>query len=215
VTGLGRAVPNLDIGRRWSLENTQISPIRGGIRFACLGSMGSLRFALRSLLRAPGFTAAGVLVLAIGIGGSTAVFSVLRGVVLRPLGFRSPQQLVRVYERPAGIDARWSFSGPDFLDLAAESGAFESTAGIRPDRQTLTGHGPPAQVRIARVSTSLFSTLRVSPAIGRAPTEEEDGTGAPRVAVLTDGFGGASSEAIARPWGGRSRSMAGSTPSWA
>jgi hypothetical protein len=69
--------------------------------------MNSLRFALRSLLRAPGFTAAGILVLAVGIGGSTAVFSVLRGVVLRPLGFRSPEQLVRVYERPAGIDARW------------------------------------------------------------------------------------------------------------
>lgn len=153
------------------------------------GSMDSLRFALRSLLRAPGFTAAGVLVLAIGIGGSTAVFSVLRGVVLRPLGFRSPEQLVRIYERPAGIDARWSFSGPDFLDLAAESSAFESTAGIRPDRQTLTGHGPPAQVRIARVTASLFSTfLRASPAIGRAPAREEDVAGGPRVAALTDGF---------------------------
>ena len=121
--------------------------------------MDKLRVALRSLLRVPGFTAAGVLVLAIGIGGSTAVFSVLRGVVLRPLGFRAPEQLVRVYERPAGIDASWSFSGPDFLDLAAESSAFQSTAGIRPVPQTLTGHGPPVQVRIARVSASFFSTL--------------------------------------------------------
>jgi len=150
--------------------------------------MDRLRLALRSLLRAPGFTAAAVLVLAIGIGGSTAVFSVLSGVVLRPLGFRAPEQLVRVYERPAGIDARWSFSGPDFLDLAAESTAFESTAGIRPDRQTLTGRGPPVQVRIARVSASFFSTLQAWPAIGRAPTAEEDVSGGPRVAVLTDGF---------------------------
>jgi len=150
--------------------------------------MDRLRLALRSLLRAPGFTAAGVLVLAIGIGGSTAVFSVLRGVVLRPLGFRVPEQLVRVYERPAGIDARWSFSGPDFVDLAAESSAFESTAGIRPDRQTLTGSGPPVEVRIARVSVSFFATLRASPAIGRAPAPEEDAEGGARVAVLTDGF---------------------------
>ena len=150
--------------------------------------MDKLRLALRSLLRAPGFTAAGVAVLAIGIGGSTAVFSVLRGVVLRPLGFRSPEQLVRVYERPAGIDARWSFSGPDFVDLAAESTAFQSVAGIRANRQTLTGQGAPVQVRIARVSGSFFSTLRVSPAIGRAPAPEEDVSGGPRVAVLTDGF---------------------------
>ncbi len=150
--------------------------------------MDKLRLAFRSLLRAPGFTAAGVLVLAIGIGGSTAVFSVLHGIVLRPLGFASPEQLVRVYERPAGIDARWSFSGPDFLDLAAESTAFQSVTNIRADRQTLTGHGPPAPVRIARVSVSFFAALRAWPAIGRAPAAEEDVSGGPRVAVLTDAF---------------------------
>ena len=150
--------------------------------------MGNVRLALRSLLRAPGFTAAGALVLAIAIGGSTAVFSVLRGVLLRPLGFRSPEQLIRVYERPAGIEARWGFSGPDFLDLAAENSAFEATAGIRPEQQTLTGRGPPTQIRIARVSASLFATLRTSPVIGRPPTAEEDVTGGSRVAVLTDAF---------------------------
>jgi putative ABC transport system permease protein len=160
----------------------------GGIGFASRSSMGNVRFALRSLLRAPGFTAAGALVLAIAIGGSTAVFSVLRGVLLRPLGFRSPEQLIRIYERPAGIDAHWNFSGPDFLDIAAENSAFESTAGIRPTQQTLTGHGPPTQVRIARISASFFSTLRTAPAIGRAPLAEEDVAGGSRVAVLTDGF---------------------------
>lgn len=151
-------------------------------------SVGNLRLALRSLLRAPGFTAAGVLVLAIAIGGSTAVFSVLRGVLLRPLGFRSPEQLIRIYERPAGIDARWPFSGPDFVDVAAENSTFESVAGIRPEQQTLTGHGPPTQIRMARVSASFFSTLRVWPRLGRAPAAEEDVEGASRVAVLTDGF---------------------------
>src|SRR5919201_105128 len=150
--------------------------------------MTRLRFALRSLARAPGFTAAGVLVLAVGVGASTAVFSVVRGVVLRPLGFRAPEQLVRVYEGPAGTDARWSFSGPDFVDLAAESSAFDSTAGIRPDSQTVTGRGPPVQVRIARVSASFFATFRAWPALGRAPTPEEDIEGGPRVAVLTNGF---------------------------
>jgi putative ABC transport system permease protein len=150
--------------------------------------MSRLRFALRSLARAPGFTAAGVLVLAIGIGASTAVFSVLRGVVLRPLGFGSPEQLVRVYERPAGIEARWPFSGPDFVDLAAESSAFASAAGIRPEPRTLTGRGPPVQIRIARVSASFFATFRAWPALGRAPAPEEDVEGGARVAVLMNGF---------------------------
>ena len=68
--------------------------------------MDSLRLALRSLWRSPGFTAAGALVLAIGIVASTAVFSVLRGVVLRPLGLPQPEQLLRLYERPAGSEAR-------------------------------------------------------------------------------------------------------------
>jgi putative ABC transport system permease protein len=71
--------------------------------------MNNWRLALRSLSRTPGFTVAAVLVLAIGVGGSTAVFSVLRGVVLRQLPVPSPGELVRFYELPAGIDAHWAF----------------------------------------------------------------------------------------------------------
>ncbi|HKC58509.1 MAG TPA: ABC transporter permease, partial [Myxococcales bacterium] len=150
--------------------------------------MDNLRLALRTLWRAPGFTAAVVLVLAIGVGGSTAVFSVLRGVVLRPLGMPYPEQLVRLYERPAGTDVRWPCSAPEYLDLAKEGGAFESVAGIRAGRQTLTGRGSPVQVRIARVTASFFSTLRSWPAVGRAPDAEEDVAGGARTAVLTDAF---------------------------
>jgi putative ABC transport system permease protein len=150
--------------------------------------MDNLRLAARALVRAPGFTAAAVLVLAIGVGGSTAVFSVLRGVVLRPLGMPHPEELVRIYERPAGLDARWPFSGPDYFDLAKESSAFASVAGIRAARQTLTGHGSPVQLRIARITSSFFSTLRVFPAFGGGPGAEEDIAGGPRTAILTDGF---------------------------
>jgi predicted permease len=113
---------------------------------------------------------------------------VLRGVLLRPLGFPSPERLVRIYERPAGTDARWAFSGPDFLDVAAENRAFELTAGIRAEQRTLTGRGPPTQLRIARVSASFFSTLGAWPSMGRAPLAAEDVAGTSRVAVLTDGF---------------------------
>src|SRR5712671_831461 len=150
--------------------------------------MDQLRLALRTLCRAPGFTAAAVLVLAIGVGGSTAVFSVLRSVVLRPLGLPHPDELIRLYERPAGTEARWAFSGPDYFDVSREGGVFASVAGIRADRQTLTGRGPPVQVRVARITASFFSTLQVQPAFGHGPGEGEDLGGGARTAVLTDSF---------------------------
>ena len=150
--------------------------------------MNSLRFALLTLCRSPRFTAGGALALAVGIATSTAVFSVLRGVVLTPLNLPGAEQLVRLYERPAGTEARWTWSAPDYLDLAKENGAFESVAAIRPDRQTLTGRGTPVQLRVARVTASFYSTLRVAPALGRAPGAEEDSTGAGRTVVLLDHY---------------------------
>src|SRR5438270_5048668 len=159
-----------------------------GIRLAFRALVDNLRLALRTLRRAPGFTAAAVLVLAIGVGGSTAVFSVLRSVVLRPLGLPHPDELIRLYERPAGAEARWPFSGPDYFDVSREGGAFASVAGIRAARQTLTGRGPPVQVRVARITSSFFSTLQVGPAFGHGPGEAEDLGGGPRTAVLTDSF---------------------------
>ena len=150
--------------------------------------MNDLRIALRSLLRAPGFTASAVLVLALGVGASTAVFSVLRGVLLRPLGMPHPGELARLYERPAGTDARWPFSAPDYLDVANESSAFGSVAAIRPGQQTMTGRGSPTQLRVARVTASFFATLQRWSAVGRGPGADEDVAGGPRTAVLTDGF---------------------------
>jgi putative ABC transport system permease protein len=150
--------------------------------------MDDLRLGLRSLLRAPGFSAAAVLILALGVAGSTAVFSVLRGVVLRQLGLPNPGELVRIYERPAGMDARWGFSGPDYFDVARENGAFASVAGIRPATYTLTGRGAPTQLRVARVTVSFFDTLEVRPAIGHGLGAGEDLGGGPRTAVLLDGF---------------------------
>src|SRR5712671_676610 len=159
-----------------------------GIRLAFRAPMDNVRLALRTLWRAPGFTAAAVLVLAIGVGGSTAVFSVICGVVLRPLGLPHPDELLRLYERPAGTETRWPFSGPDYVDVSREGGVFASVAGIRAARQTLTGRGPPVQVRVARITASFFSTLQIAPAFGQGPTEGEDVAGGPRTAVLTDSF---------------------------
>src|SRR5262249_5733966 len=90
--------------------------------------------------------------------------------------------------RPAGRDFRWGSSGPDYKDLEAEPGVFTSLAAVRAERRTLTGHGAPVQLRVARVSASFFSTLRAFPAIGRGPAAEEDIAGTQLTAVLSDGF---------------------------
>lgn len=150
--------------------------------------MGHFRLALRSLRRAPAFTAAAVLVLALGVGGSTAVFSLLRGVVLRRLAVPAPDQLVRLYARPAGIDAHWPFAGPDFFDLRAESRSFAALAGIRAEQQTLTGRGLPRAIRVARVTASFYETLRAWPALGAPPDAASDIAGGPLAAVVTDSF---------------------------
>jgi len=142
--------------------------------------MDKVRFALRTLSRAPGFTVAAVLALALGVGGSTAMFSVLRGVVLKPLAPPHPEELVRLYQRLAGSEARYPFSAPDYIDLAKGNGAFQSIAGIRAERQTLTGRRSPIQIRVARVTGSFFSILRQWPSIGRAPGAEEDVAGGSR-----------------------------------
>jgi predicted permease len=147
-----------------------------------------VRLALRRLRRSPGFTAAGVLVLAVGIGGSTAVFSVLRSVVLRKLAVPAPEQLVRLYELPAGLDQRWPFPAPDYFDLGQESRSFQSLTAIRPDLQTLSGRGTPAPIRVARVTSTFFDTLKVWPVLGGVPDATQDLSGAARTAVVTDGF---------------------------
>ena len=116
------------------------------------------------------------------------MFSVLRGVVLKPLAPPHPEELVRLYQRPAGSEARYPFSALDYIDLAKGNGAFQSIAGIRAERQTLTGRGSPIQIRVARVTGSFFSILRQWPSIGRAPGAEEDVAGGSRTVVLTDGF---------------------------
>ena len=157
-----------------------ISRLRAGTTLAAFPAMDKVRFALRTLSRAPGFTVAAVLALALGVGGSTAMFSVLRGVVLKPLAPPHPEELVRLYQRPAGSEARYPFSAPDYIDLAKGNGAFQSIAGIRAERQTLTGRGSPIQIRVARVTGSFFSILRQWPSIGRAPGAEEDVAGGSR-----------------------------------
>jgi predicted permease len=147
--------------------------------------IADLRYALRTLGRSPGFTAAAVLALALGIGGSTAIFSILDGVVLRPIAAPRPDDLVRLYEVPKNGD-HVTFSTGDYLEVAHEAKSFESVGAIWPARMNITLESGPTRIPSSYVTASFFSTMKVFPALGRALSPEEDLKGAPRSVVITD-----------------------------
>ncbi|HEY6248578.1 MAG TPA: ABC transporter permease [Candidatus Angelobacter sp.] len=150
-----------------------------------------VRYAIRSLLHAGGFTAVAIITLAVGIGANTAMFSVVNAVLLRPLPFHDPQQLVDVSESDprygASAPSQGSFSYPDFEDVRARSRNLEGVAAFDSSSLTMT-EGPQAtRVQVETVSASLFGLLGVSPSLGRSFTDNEDQAG-PYVAVLSDRF---------------------------
>jgi putative ABC transport system permease protein len=125
--------------------------------------------------------------MALGVGGSSAIFSVLDSVVLRPLSVPEPDRLMRLYEktRAGNMD---SFSPADYLDLARENGSFTAVAAIRDTRLSLTGRAGPVHVAGARVTASFFAALKIEPMLGRGFSAEEDLQGAAPVVVLTEGL---------------------------
>ncbi|MEP7065460.1 MAG: ABC transporter permease [Gemmatimonadota bacterium] len=150
-----------------------------------------VRYGARSLRRAPGFTAIATITLALGIGATTAMFSVLDAVLLRPLPFAKPQQLVRVFAMYGGTTgAPGSLSVADFLALRADTRAFSSVASFRlPNEGFSYVAGDRAQrVYGAIVSANFFSTLGVQAALGRGFRSGDDGDGAPPLVVLSDAF---------------------------
>jgi putative ABC transport system permease protein len=153
-----------------------------------------LRYALRTLRRTPGFTLVAVLTLALGIGLNTAIFSVVNGVLLRPLPFREPDQLVRVYHvHPEKAAEGGPFSPQDLEDLRAGANGFESLAAYlhEPGETALNlagDGGEPSVVQGASVSKEFFPLLGVNAAVGRTLRPEENVPGNDRVAVLSDAF---------------------------
>lgn len=145
-----------------------------------------LRLAVRQLWTSRGFTLTVVVTLALAIGATTAVFSIVDGVLLRPLPFAAPDRLVRVFPVSPG-GAVDSFSPPNFLDWQAASLRTTAAAAIDVGTLNLSGAGgEPEQVQGARVSASLFSVLGVRPLAGRWFAPEEDQRGGPRVAVISE-----------------------------
>lgn len=143
-----------------------------------------LRFAWRTLRRAPAFTAAAALTLAIGVGATTAVFSVVYAVLLRPLPYPDSERLVRVYSEDEGV--LWTASPPDFVDWRGQTTSFEQLAAVNSGAFALTGAGPAQQRQGAQVTAAFFPVLGVAPALGRGFAAAADADGASRLVVLGD-----------------------------
>jgi putative ABC transport system permease protein len=136
------------------------------------------RIAVRHLLKSPGFTATAVLMLALGIGATTAIFSVVEGVLLRPLPFPHPERLVSLGDILQGADVGGSSevgaTAPDIQAYTRDTNSFESLGGYAQNGYELSGVGEPAQVNGARLSGGVFSALGVEPLMGRFFTQRED-----------------------------------------
>ena len=145
-----------------------------------------IRFALRSLARSRGFAVTVILTLALGIGANTAIFSVVRGVLLRPLPHRDGDQLVYLRQSidgPGGDNI--AFSVPEIVDIRDNAKSFSGIAEYSPIVLTLQGKQDAVRMNIGLVTGNYFSVMGLSPILGRALNDGDDGTGVPPVMVLT------------------------------
>ena len=137
-----------------------------------------LKIAIRHLRKSPGFAAMAVLMLALGIGATTAIFSIVEGVLLRPLPFPHPEQLVALNDILEGADiggnGEAGVTAPDIQNYTRDTHSFESLGGYTQNGYEFSGIGEPAQVNAARLSGGVFPALQVAPLMGRFFTHQED-----------------------------------------
>jgi predicted permease len=147
-----------------------------------------VKYALRMLLKSPGFAAIAILTLALGIGANTALFSVVNGVLLNPLPYPHPDQVVVVSNTSDTLPETW-ISFPDYLDMVRDNhsfsslGAYESLVSFN-----LLGQGEPERVSVTEVSATFFPALGVTPMLGRNISSAEDQLGGPPAVILSGGF---------------------------
>jgi putative ABC transport system permease protein len=145
------------------------------------------RYAVRQLIKTPGFTVVAVLTLAFGIGATTAIFSVVNTVMLRPLPYPDADRLVRVFERVPQY-GRFSVAPANFLDWRQQNTVFERIAAYASGSDTFVGADGPERIPRASVSWDVFELLGVAPALGRGFREEEDAPGRNAVVVISHGL---------------------------
>ncbi|HZJ46026.1 MAG TPA: ABC transporter permease [Pyrinomonadaceae bacterium] len=135
-----------------------------------------IRYAIRGLLKRPGFTAIAVLTLGLGIGVNTAIFSVINSVLLRPLPYEAPSRLVTF---------RSNQSAPDLIDVEAQTKTFSRLGGMVSQPLAYTAGAEPVQIEVGQVTGGYFDTLGVKPSLGRYIGSDDDKNGAPYVVVLS------------------------------
>src|SRR5271155_5177434 len=146
-----------------------------------------LKFAFRQLRKSPGFTATAVLMLAFGIGATTAIFSIVEGVLLRSLPFPDSDRLVVLADRLQGADVGGNGEAgvtvPDIRAYTHDTHSFASLGGYQYAGFELSGNGDPAQVNATRMTGGVFPALGVAPLLGRVYTQQEDDQSQPVVVL--------------------------------
>lgn len=165
--------------------------------------MNNFRYAVRLLLKSPGFALVAILTLALGIGVNSAIFSVVDAVMLQPLPYPEADRLVSLWEEKIGEGPtsastsgqflgsgagrpRWTIAAANLMDYRTQKNSFISLAGFAVTGMNITESGPPDRLFGEQVTANYFSTLGVSPAHGRAFLPEEDRPGAPKVIIASD-----------------------------
>ena len=137
-----------------------------------------LRIAVRHLMKSPGFSATAVLMLALGVGATTAIFSIVEGVLLRPLPFPQSERLVKIGDRIEGVEVSGSsetgVSGPEVNSYIHDTHSFENLGGYAQTSYELSGIGDPAQINVARLTSGVLPALGAAPLMGRFITAQED-----------------------------------------
>ena len=146
-----------------------------------------LRYGVRVLAKSPGFSLIAILTLALGIGANTAIFSVVNGVLLNPLPFHDPEQLVSMFQEMPNFD-NGSISYPNFIDWRRMNTTFAGMAAYRSIGFNLSGNGEPERLHGEMISAGFFEILGVNPIMGRTFTADEDRLGANPTVMITEGL---------------------------
>jgi putative ABC transport system permease protein len=172
----------------WAAREPPPPTPQGGL-MSRLGLLHDVRYALRTLVRTPTFSVVAILTFAVGIGVNAAVFSVVNGVLLRPLPYADPDRITMIWmdNRPQGIREDIT-SYPNFLDWRRQASSYAHMAAVRSSSFSLTGAGEPERLRGASTSASFFDVMGVGPVIGRVFGVEHETPGRDLVVVLSHGL---------------------------
>jgi putative ABC transport system permease protein len=185
-------MPNSEARRAALLDTGGVEQVKEQVRDVKMGVFlqtlwQDARYAVRVLIKNPGFSAAAILTLTLGIGATTTIFSVVNGVLFRPLPFPEADRLASVFMRFTPQNSpRGTLSMADYLDVRANARAFETISAYTHNRLDITGAGTPEQVVGVVATPSLFTVLGAHPIIGRTFLPDEDKPGGSRLMILSE-----------------------------